>query len=243
MSELDLAQSIWISQNLGELISLTPPALSTIRSENISKAFNLIINATCEGNIAAFAKIFNLPRNTVWMWCKSKSLPELRVVLAVCYCLNISLLDFLTIKQQAFQSLRIDIQKLHKSSRTKRASPRTLNYTTTEKYLLDILNSHKPPLTMKEVAEQLNINQRTIRSHFPNLCKAISSKYRNYQQQQTQERIQISCQEVEQAVSNLHQAGEYPSEARVSQLISQPGYFRYKEVRKSLNKAILDLGI
>lgn len=242
MSELDLAKSVWISQNLGELISFTPSIFSPIHSENISKAFNLIIDNIYEGNIASFAKVFNLPKNTVWMWCKSKSLPELRVVLAVCYCLNISLFDFVTIKQQSFQSLEIDLQKLPKSSHTKRASPRTLNYTTTEKYLLDVLKSYKPPLTMKEVAEQLNINQRTIRSHFPHLCKAISAKYRNYQRQQTQERIQTSCQEVEQAVSNLHQAGEYPSEARVSQLISQPGHFRYKEVRKSLNKAILDLG-
>lgn len=240
ISKLDLAKSIWISQNLGELISFTPSTLFPIHSKNISKAFNLIINDICEGNIAAFAKVFNLPKNTVWMWCKSKSLPELRVILAVCYCLNISLFDFVTIKPQAFQSLRIDLQKLPKSSRTKRASPRTLNYTSTEKYLVNILNSHECPLTMKEVAKRLNIDQRTIHSHFPNLCKAISAKYRDYQQQQTQERIQKSCQEVEQTVRNLHQAGEYPSEARVSQLISQPGHFRYKEVRKSLNKAILD---
>lgn len=99
------------------------------------------------------------------------------------------------------------------------------------------------PVAMKEVAIRLNIDPRIIYSYFPKLCKAISAKYRSYQQQQTYERIQRSCQEVEQVVHNLHQVGEYPSEARVSQLISQPGYFRYKEVRKSLNKAILDLGI
>ena len=243
ISELDLAESLWIFQNLGELISCTPSTLSPIHSENISKAFNLIIDDTCEGNIAAFAKVFNLPKNTVWMWCKSKSLPELRVILAVCYCLNISLLDFVTIKQQAFQSLRIDPQKLSTSTRTKRASPKAFDYRATEKYLINILNSYKRPLKMKEVAKQLNINQRTIYSHFPNLCKAISAKYRNYEQQKTYKRIQRSCQEVEQAVRNLHQAGEYPSEARVSQLISLPGHFRYKKVRKSLNKAILDLSI
>ncbi len=71
-------------------------------------------------------------------------------------------------------------------------------------------------------------------------CKAISAKYPSYQQQQTAKRIQKCCQEVKQAVRSLHQAGEYPSEVRVSQLISQPGYFRYKEVRRFLNQAILD---
>ena len=242
-SESDLAKSIWISQSLGNLISFIPSSLSSIHSENISKAFNLIIDVTCEGNIAAFAKIFNLPKNTVWMWCKSKSFPELRAILTVCYCLDISLFDFVTLKQQVFQSPRIAPQRLPKSPRTKRASPKIFDRRTTEKYLVSILNSSERPLKMKEVSRRLNIDQRTIYGYFPNLCKAISAKYRKYQKQQTAERIQKCCQEVEQAVCNLHQAGEYPSEARVSQLISQPGYFRYKEVRKSLYRAMLDLKI
>ena len=103
MSESDLAKSIWISQNLGNLISFIPSSLSLIDGENTSKAFNLIIDATCEGNIAAFAKIFDLPKNTVWMWCKGNSIPELRMILTVCYYFDISLLDFVTLQQPAFQ--------------------------------------------------------------------------------------------------------------------------------------------
>ena len=241
--ESDLAESVWISQNLGELISSIPSSLSSIQSDNISKAFNLIIDEIFEGNIAAFAKIFGRPKNTVWMWCKGKSTPELRGILSVCYCFDISLLDFVRLKQQAFRSLQIDPQKLPNKLNPKRPSPKTFDYVATEKYLHNILNHMEHPLAMKEVAIRLNIDRRIIYSYFPKLCKAISAKYRSYQQQQTAERIQKCCQEVEQVVHSLRQVGEYPSEARVSQLISQPGYFRYKEVRKSLNKAILDLGI
>ncbi len=35
--------------------------------------------------------------------------------------------------------------------------------------------------------------------------------------------------------------GEYPSEARVSDLISQPGYFRYRKVRMASRDAKSDL--
>ena len=242
-SESDLAESIWISQNLGELFPSIPLRSSLIQSENIQKAFNLIIDATCKGDIAAFAKIFNFPKNTVWMWCRGKSLPELSRILTVSYGLNISLLDFITLRPEAFQSLCIDPLRLPSNLRPKRASPRTFDYTAIEKYLQKVLNSSEHPLKMEEVARQLGINQRTIYSYFPNLCKAISAKHRSYQKQQTAERIQKCCQEVQQAVLNLHLAGEYPSEARVSQLISQPGYFRYKEVRSFLNQAILNLRI
>lgn len=96
---------------------------------------------------------------------------------------------------------------------------------------------------LHKVAQRLNIDQRKIYGYFPNLCKAISAKYRSYKKQQTAERIQKCCREIEQAVRSLHQGGEYPSEARVSQLISQPGYFRYEKVRRFLNQAILDLEI
>jgi transcriptional regulator with XRE-family HTH domain len=242
-SESDLTQSIWISQNLGELLSLIPSKSYSIQSDNISKAFNLIIDATCNGNIAEFAKIFGLPKNTVWMWCKGKSVPELRAILTVCYCFDISLLNFTTLEPQAFQSLRINTQRLPSRLRLKRTSPKTFDCVTIEMYLHKVLNDLEHPLTMKETARKLNIDQRIIYSYFPNLCQAISAKYRSHQKQQTAERIQKSCQEVEQAVRNLYQAGEYPSEARVSQLISQPGYFRYQQVRKSLNQAILDLKI
>jgi hypothetical protein len=37
--------------------------------------------------------------------------------------------------------------------------------------------------------------------------------------------------------------GEYPTEARVSELISSPGYFRYKQVRTQLDKARRELGL
>lgn len=142
-----------------------------------------MIDAICEGNIAAFAEIFGLPKNTVWIWCKGKSLPKLRAILTVCYCLDISLLDFITLKQQAFQLPRINSQRLPSSLRLRRASPRTFDHMATEKYLQNVLDSPKRPLTMKEVAQRLNTGQRTIHSYFPNLCKAISAKYRRYQKQ------------------------------------------------------------
>lgn len=90
---------------------------------------------------------------------------------------------------------------------------------------------------MKEIAKQLAIDQRTLSKHFPELCQAISIKYRDYRAKISRKNIEASCQEVKQAVSTLIQKGEYPSEARVSHLISQPGNFRYKRARMALKKA------
>lgn len=240
----ELAKYIWIVLNIGKLISFRYLASSLVQKDNIPKALNQIIDATYNGNISTFARAFGLPKNSVWMWCKNKSTPELRIILTICYCLDISLLDLITLKEKALKSPQINIQRLPSVALTQRTSPKTFDYETVENYLQTTLNSSDiPPLTMKEVAERLGVNRRTVSGYFPVLCKAISAKHRCYQKIRTKELIKDCCQEIEQAVLSIYQSGEYPSEARVSQLISQPGYFRYKEVRNFLKKAIISLKI
>ena len=77
---------------------------------------------------------------------------------------------------------------------------------------------------MEEVATRLGYNGRTIFRHFPDLCCAISAKYRSYGKECHAEKIQKSCREVKQIVLKLHNQGEYPSETRVSEIMTHHGY-------------------
>lgn len=232
----DLAQSIWIANTLGELIASSEKLDRNDTYDRIPQSIREIVNLTEKGNIAAFARAFNLPKNTVWMWSKGKSVPQLKHILNVCYALDVSLLDFLV--RDDFEKLKIDSQKLPRKISSKRISPQNFNLLEIEKFLQSVLQDREStPTTMKEIAKELAIDQRTLSKHFPELCQAISAKYRNYRAKIGRKNIEASCQEVKQAVSILIQKGEYPSEARVSQLISQPGNFRYKQVRMALKKA------
>ena len=175
------------------------------------------------------------------MWCKGKSVHQLKHILSICYALDISLLDFLV--RDDFEKLQIDSQKLPRKISSKRISPQNLDLLQIEKFLKSVLEDREStPTTMKEIAKELATDQRTLLKHFPELCQAISTKYRNYRAKISSKNIKASCQEVKQAVSILILKGEYPSEARVSQLISQPGNFRYKQVRMALKKARLEIG-
>ena len=241
-SEEDLSRNIWISLTLGELIAWSGKSSILTQKFNIREAVQKIIDITHQGNIAAFARVFKLPKNTVWMWYKGKSIPNLKYILNICYCLDISLLNFVTLEETAFQSLKINPQKLCNKLRIKRASPRNFDYKEIELSLQTILNSQQiPPPTMREVAEKLGFDRRTISDHYPELCKAISARYFYYQRLIRAQKIEDCCQQVREAVIFLVKRGEYPSEARVSDLISQPGYFRYKKVRMALRDAKSDL--
>ena len=236
VSKQNLVKDIWITNTFGQLITCSEKLNSNNQPNRISLSISKVINITHEDNIAAFARTFNLPKNTVWMWHKGKSIPQLKHILNICYCLNISLFDFLN--PNDFELVKIDSQKLPTKISIKRVSPRNLDVQKIEKFLKSVIKDRDSRAkTLKEVAETLAIDPRTLSRHFPELCKAISNRHRRYKAKDTNDKINKCCQEVKRAVAILHEKGEYPSEARVSKLISQPGHFRYKKVRKALEEA------
>ncbi len=158
--------------------------------------------------------------------------------------MEISLLDLLKPEQLAAKYCTKISHKTIQRSPTLRASPKVFDADQVQEALLAILaNDKEPPLTMDEVATSLGYNRRTIFRNFPDLCRAVSAKYRIYAKVCHTKKIQQSCIEVKQIVINLHNQGEYPSEARVSKIMTHPGYLRYKQVRTALNETRREIGV
>ncbi len=67
--------------------------------------------------------------------------------------------------------------------------------------------------------------------------------YVRYKSEARLTRIQQCCEKVQQAVKKLHAEGLYPTEARVSKFLAQPGCCRDKEVRAALREARRELGL
>lgn len=231
---------VWVINNLGSILA-NSPNLSIIAKEQVAQSLQASIEQTTQGNIAAFARLIGFPKNQVWMWSKGKVLPQLSVLLKICYLFNLSLLEFLTNNK-----LKLNFCSNSKSVNQDRISlkKRISNLIFVEKSLKSILSEspEKPP-SLTAVAKQLGFNRRTLTRSFPELCQAISARYLEYRKSCRLQKIQQCTLEIEQAVVELDKKGIYPSESNVSKLLSQPGYFREKEVRAALNKARQKLGI
>lgn len=223
----ELKRQSWAAYTIGELIIVLPRLSSPLPRENVAKVMRTAIDLVTNGNIAAFAGRLGIPKNTVWMWHTGKALPQLDVLLKIGYCLEISLLDFLIPEQEATQSLKISLQKSPERLCNKRISPKSFDSDRVEEVLLLCLaSSEEPPPTMKEVAQQLGYDRRTISRRFPELCHAISTRFQSYRKALRLTEVEHSCQEVQQIALELLHRGVHPSEARVSELMSKPGYFR-----------------
>ena len=234
------AWQIWVITNLGDILT-NSPNLPTIRKEQVAQSLQTSINKTTEGNIAAFARLIGFPKNQVWMWSKGQVLPQLSALLKICHLLNLSLLDFLT-----NDNLEVNICSDYKSVNQDKISlkHRITDFTSVEKSLKSILSeSHEQPLSLTAIAKELGFNRRTLTRRFPELCQAISTRYLEYKKFHRLQKIKQCAVEIERAVVELNKQGIYPSESNVSKLMSQPGYFREKEVRAALKKARQQLGI
>ena len=224
----------WVINNLGSIVAHSPN-LSTIDQKKVAQSLQMCIEQTTQGNIAAFARLIGFPKNQVWMWSKGKVIPQLSALLRTCYFLRLPLLTLLTEEKFKINDYRGGNAITQKKTRQK--SQITDLKFAEESLKLILSQSQFPPPSLTEVAKQLGFNRRTLTRRFPELCKAISANYLEYRQSQRLQKMQKCALEIEQAVIELDRQGIYPSESNVSKLISQPGYFREKEVRAALKKA------
>jgi hypothetical protein len=160
-------------------------------------------------------------------------------LLKICYCLNTSLLEFLAGELKTLDQEQLTLPPLIK--RKPRASARVFDSAylrNLQQKLQEFLVSDKrPPLSMEQTVKQLGHDRRTIYRHFPDLCHKISVKYDNYQSAQYLEVIEQACGEIRRLVLDLRAESLYPSEARVAERMSNPGYLRYESVRAALREA------
>ncbi|BBD57479.1 TetR family transcriptional regulator [Nostoc sp. HK-01] len=234
----------WTANVVEELILATQSFESPPSKENITKSLNLVIDKVAENNAAAFSRLTGVPRNSLWMWQSTKTLPELNILLKICYELEISLVEFLAPKNLVTKSFTKISQKYLQLSRTPRVSPKVFDQHKVRDALLAILAANEePPPTMEEVAKRLGHHNRTISRHFPDLCSAISAKCHDYNKACRLKSIEKLCDDVREIVLSFNAQGIYPTKARVCELITNPGCFRYKQIRAAFNDARREIGL
>lgn len=244
LSKEEIIWQTWVIKTLGELLATTPCLSKPLPREVVAQAFYRYVNQIAEGNTSAFARMLEIPKNKVWMWQMGKVLPELNVILKICFTLQVSVLDFLTqetAKENYSQFSATPQNQVGDSSRRKLNVK--FDRDRTQQLLQDLLQRNEQPLPMTVVAKLLGYPKRILYRHFPELCRAISAQYIVYMKESRIKRIEQCCEDVKQAVRHFHNQGIYPSEPAISKLLIKPGCFRDREVRTALKAARREIGL
>lgn len=242
LSEDELKWALWTASAVGELIAAGPLLHLFPNKQQVALLLKTCVNIIANGNVAEFARRIQVPRHTLWLWCAGRNQPQLEALLRISYCLDIPLLKYLTLEAAEYKQLML--QRPVSASTASRAEAKQIDLKQLEEDLKKTLLDHAcPPPSMEEVARRLNSNRRTILQHLPEMCHAISAKYVFYRKAARLSSIQQCCQEVRVAVVSLYRQNLYPSEFRVSKLLTKPGFLRCEEVRVALKEAKAELGI
>ena len=228
---------------IGDLMAAAPRLTSPPKRERIAQVLSACVDELGEGSIAAFARLLKQPRNTVWVWHNGQVLPSLDILLKICDCLEISLMDFLIQDVAVIAQGRIKNLPQIQPLGTPRKLPRALDSNKIQQVLEAVLESDEyPPPSMTKVAQHLEYDVRFLRQHFSDLCHAISARYLREKRNCYNRRIERLCLEVREVALKLNAQGVYPSNTRVSSYLKQPGCIRNKDVRAALYAVRRQLG-
>lgn len=224
----------WVMESLGEMLAAPSPHFSPPARQKIVTALAMCIEQFGERNAAALARSVGLPKTTMWEWQHGLFLPPLEILLRLCSKINVSLPalilpEVVKKKVNAERVLQWDISPEPGGPR------RSWDPEQVQQELEHILKEEVDvPPSLRQVALHLNIHHRTLATYFPELCRAITARYRAYTHKRGEQRIGRLREEIRQIATRLHVEGVDPTHRQVAALLKRPGRLRERVARTSL---------
>jgi hypothetical protein len=168
------------SISVGELLSEVTAKKEYPKQEILIIGLEKALNDIGRGNLRHFSRITSISEFGLGQLLRGNHIPRLKTLLRITYCTGISL-EHLIIDGQ--------VEKVSSGNSANSQTPLKWRKSNAKDLLINLqrLATHTPPLSLEEIARQLQRHQSTLRWHAPNLCKEITSRYEAYVEDQRNE--------------------------------------------------------
>jgi transcriptional regulator with XRE-family HTH domain len=222
----------WITETLGAVVAHLPSTLGSPRREHIRLAVNHIVERLTGGNIAAFSQLLDLSRNTVENWRQGKRIPEMDMLLRLCYRLNLSLDEVL------FQEAETLLPRLQDSIPEARFQSRKRTAINKERifHLLEeaAVSTEDPPPSLQEVGQRFGYQPTTLYKINRTACHAIAERHTVYRRELREKRLQGYREEIRQVALYLQAEQVVLTQRHIARYLAQPAILRDPKVRALL---------
>ncbi|MEK5147948.1 TniQ family protein [Psychrobacillus sp. FSL K6-4615] len=179
--------------------------------EQISKQLKFIKHQYFSNNIIDFSEYLCIPKSTLRAWIKSENMPPLEELLKICFKLDITILEFLS---KSLQNVTISHLVEKQNTKKELVIRRKLDLVSIENRMKEILK-YDPPISMAATARMVDRDKRILYCNFPEYCKQISKRYRDYIDLKSKQRIEELKKEIQVAFYSLVNEGIYPSSRKI----------------------------
>lgn len=224
----------WVTEALGSVVAQLPSIQGGPKRERIRLAVNYAVERLANGNIATFARLLDLSRNTVENWCQGKRIPEMDMLLRLCYRLNLSLDGVLFWNVETLQPcLQDPLPEAHFQPRKRTAIDRERIC-----HLLEAAaaRTEDPPLSLQEVSQQLGYQPTTLYKMNRGVCHAIADRYTAYRRDLREKRLQGYREEIRQIALRLQAEKISLTRKHIARYLTQPAILRDPKVRELLRE-------
>ncbi|MBU2611410.1 MAG: TniQ family protein [Chloroflexi bacterium] len=236
---------IWAAETVGEMVSHNMDLTVTPHTGNIPDLIAAFREQVADSSVQNLAERLHLSRYTLNAWKQGRQVPQIESLMRLCYCCGISLYDLFTLRSGTLNSGKLKIRSLPDIPNPTRNRRRRIPLDTVyiQQSLEAILKCEQPPPSMRAVARRLNHSPRELREYFPELCRAISSRYKNYYQVRAERKMNQLKNEVRRAILEIHSQGLYPSSNKVRLLLSEPAVMRDPAISRFWHELLQEMDL
>lgn len=221
---------LFVAKCVGDLLAALTDLHDMPTKGTVVESLHECIAISTGGVITRFAKLIGSNMGTVSEWHRGEVKISLSGLLKICYCLDLSIMDFLKGKD-AIRKSKINVKELPNAAYVVRnhRSHRPFDRRKAEMNLANFLNV-EPPVSMAEASRRIGVNRGDLYRVSPELCRKISVRYKDYKQELYRiERVKRE-EEVRQAVIYLYSQGIYVSPRPVVKYLNKPTYLGRRDV-------------
>ncbi|MED1093637.1 TniQ family protein [Bacillus paramycoides] len=202
--------------------------------QQIIRNLNYLVETYEQGNLQRFAKNLNLAKTTLWDWCKGKVLPPLPRIFEICSLFDIAPVYFYTQDISTNKNLiTLNVETLLRNRGTREIR---FDCTKALSILREYASNSERIISMTELAKLIGYPKRTLYEHFPDLCKIISAKNKEFIKRRTIQAYEDNCLIIDKCVEILGKHGVYPSRRKIEEIAHKPGLLKEKKLREYLNR-------
>ena len=241
IEETELIWQRWVSESLGAVLTLSPTIVSPPQRQQMTeKVIHLVHQISGEKRITAFAEALGMSTNMVGHWYYGKRLPQIGMLLRLCYSLGLPLSDLLLKNADTLHPYLTG--KLPGKSRVPPKN-KPINVQYVRRILEETLASEEyPPLPLAEVARRLGHQQVELYKIHRTACYQISARYRAYLQQRKETRMQGYRDEIRQIALELRAQNVSLTRKHIAPHLAQPAILRDPKIRELLEEVCRELG-
>lgn len=231
----------WVTNALGAVVAQLAQVSDQPKRERIQQVVSHTVERLAYGNSAAFARFLGLSRNTVENWYQGKRIPEMDMLLRLCYRLDLPLCNVLfQVDEIPHPHFRDPVPPALFSSRKRTPIDRERLF-----HLLEQAASkpEEPPPSLKEVGSRLGYQSTTLYKIHRNACHAITERYTMYRRNLREKRLQGYASEIRQIALKLQSEQVALTQRHISRYLAQPAILRDPKVRELLREVCHEIEI